>query len=621
MRSQIRVGLFASILIACFTAPAAGQQPTQYRISFPAPEHHYAEVEVTFPSAPETLEARMARSSPGRYAVHEYSKNVFDVHAFDGKGKELPIVRPNPYQWNVSGHDGTVRITYRIFGNHIDGTYLGIDSTHAHMNIPATFMFARGYDARPIRITFVQPKGRNWKVATQLFPAEDPFTFTAPNFQYFMDSPTEMSEFGVRSFKVKNPDGTEFTIITAVHHDGPDSALDEYVAGTEKIVREQGAIFGEYPEFDTGSYIFLGDYVPWGGGDGMEHRNSTVVAAPVSFKNPQAARQVLGTVSHEFFHAWNVERIRPKSLEPFNFEEANMSGELWLAEGFTQYYGGLTMGRAGLRPAEQTMLSLANSALGVATHPARQFRSPVQMSQHAPFSDAARSVDETNFSYSFISYYTYGSALALALDLELRTRSNGKLSLDDYMRALWQRHGKPGGPQPAIVSKPYTLDDARDRLAEVSGDRTFAEEFFARFIHGRDIPDYAKLLQPAGIVVQKRNPSGAWTGLQMDRQEPTRVGGLVAFGTPAFSAGIEEGDVITSVGGTAFTTLADALKDRKPGDQLEIQFRRPSGEVITSTIVLADDPSLMAATIESTGGSLTPGQKAFREAWLGSKAR
>ena len=619
MRQTERVsGLAAAVLLTFSYAAAAQQQPTQYRIAFPALAHHVAEVEAIFPSAPPTLEARMSRSSPGRYAIHEFSKNVFDVHAFDGKGKELPITRPNPYQWNVSGHDGTVRITYKIFGNHVDGTYLGIDSSHAHMNIPATFMFARGFDARPIRVTFVQPKGTNWKIATQLFPTSDPSTFTAPNFQYFMDSPTEMSDFGVRSFKVKNPDGKEFTVVTAVHHDGPDSALDEYVAGAERIVREHGAIYGEFPEFDTGTYTFLGDYVPWGGGDGMEHRNSTVVASPTSFKNPQAVRGALGTVSHEFFHTWNVERIRPKTLEPFDFEEANMSGELWLAEGFTQYYGGLVLGRAGLRPADQTLLGLANSALGVATHPARQFRSAVQMSQHAPFSDAARSVDETNFSYAFISYYTYGSALALAMDLELRTRSNGKVSLDDYMRAMWIAHGKPGGSQPGLVAKPYTLRDARDRLAEVSGDRRFADDFFDRFVEGREAPDYAKLLAPAGIIVRKRT-TAAWTGLQMDRQDATRVGSLVAFGTPAFAAGIDEGDVLTSINGIAFTTLPAALKDHKPGEQLPIEFRRPSGEVVKATITLGHDPALQAATIESTGGTLTPAQRAFRDAWVGSK--
>jgi predicted metalloprotease with PDZ domain len=615
-RSAALAFLFSIVV----TNAAVAQGPTEYRISFPAPEHHYAEVEVTFTSAPPTLEARMSRSSPGRYALHEYAKNVFAIRAVDGGGKTLPITRPNPYQWNVTGHDGTVRIVYKIFGNHVDGTYLGIDSTHAHMNIPATFMWARGFDMRPVRITFVQPTGSNWKVATQLFPTDDPWTFTAPNFQYFMDSPTEMSDFGVRSFKVANPDGKQFTIITAVHHDGPDAALDEYVAGTEKIVREQGAIFGEFPEFDGGTYTFLGDYVPWGGGDGMEHRNSTVVASPVSFKNPEMVRGALGTVSHEFFHAWNVERIRPQTLEPFNFEEANMSGEMWIAEGFTQYYGGLVMGRAGLRPAEQTMLSLANSALGVATHPARQFRSAVQMSQFAPFSDAARSVDETNTSYSFISYYTYGSALALAMDLELRGRSNGKLSLDDYMRAMWKVHGKPGGAQPGFVAKPYTQDDARDRLAEVSGDIAFARDFFVRFVEGREAPDYARLLAPAGIVVRKRAAGLAWTGLQMDRQNGATVGSLVPFGTPAFEAGLEAGDVITSVDGVAFTALAAALKDRKPGDKLAIEFRRPSGAVVKSTLTLSEDPALQAATIESTGGTLTPAMKAFRESWLGTKA-
>jgi len=257
----------------------------------------------------------------------------------------------------------------------------------------------------------------------------------------------------------------------------------------------------------------------------------------------------------------------------------------------------------------------------VVTHPARQFRSAVEMSQHAPYSDAARSVDENNFSYAFISYYTYGSALALAMDLELRTRSRGRLSLDDYMRAMWKTYGKPGGSQPGLVARPYTLQDARERLAEVSGDRTFADDFFTRFVEGGEAPDYAKLLAPAGIVVSRRNPGAAWTGLQMDRADGTKVGSLVAFGAPAFAAGLEAGDVITSIGGVAFTNLAAALKDRKPGEEVAIEFRRPSGQVIKSTITLAEDPALRAATIESTGGTLTPEQKAFRESWVGSKVK
>ena len=491
-------------LLALAVSSVQAQAPVTYRVAFPAPEHHYAQIEVTFPDLPSgTLEARMSRSSPGRYALHEYAKNVFELAAFDGKGKALPISRPNPYQWNVTGHDGSVRVVYKIYGDHVDGTYLAIDPTHAHMNMPATLLWARGLDARPVQVTFVPPKGSKWIPATQLFSTDDPWTFTAPNLQYLMDSPVELSAQTIRSFKVRNPDGREQTIRTALHHDAGDAEVNEYIAGTEKIVREQGAIFGEYPQFDAGTYTFLGDYVPWGGGDGMEHRNSTVVAAAVSLRGPGAVLDVLDTVSHEFFHAWNVERIRPKSLEPFNFEEANISGELWLAEGFTQYYGNLVMGRAGLATRDETAAALARSANTVVSGTGRQFRSAVAMSQMAPFTDAARSVDKTNFSTTFISYYTYGSAVALAMDLSLRDRSNGKVSLDDYMRAMWRVHGKPGGAQPGLVAKPYTLQDARDRLAEVAGDKAFADAFFDKYVEGREAIDYAPLLARAGYALRR----------------------------------------------------------------------------------------------------------------------
>ena len=323
-------------LAALAAPPEAAQSAVVYSVAFPAPQHHYAQVELTLadlPAAP--LQLRMSRSSPGRYALHEFAKNVFDVRAFDERGGELRIVRPNPHQWDVPQHPARVRVTYKVFGDHVDGTYLGIDASHAHMNMPATLMWARGLEGRPVRVTFTPPEGSNWKPATQLFPTDDPWTFTAPNLQYLMDSPTELSNQSFRSFTVRNADGKQFTIRTAVHHDATEADVDDYAAGTEKIVREQGAVFGEFPEFDGGTYTFLADYVPWGGGDGMEHRNSTVVAEGAHSIRGNV-RGVLGTVSHEFFHAWNVERIRPKTLEPFTFEDANMSGELWLAEGFTQ---------------------------------------------------------------------------------------------------------------------------------------------------------------------------------------------------------------------------------------------------------------------------------------------
>ena len=281
----------------------------------------------------------MSRSSPGRYAVHEFAKNVYDLHAFDGKGGELTPSRPDPSEWDVAGHDGTVRIVYKVYGDRVDGTYLG-DRHHAraHEHAGDADVGARARrtaDPHPLRAAARPADGLRPRSS---FRRRRHWTFTAPNLQYLMDSPTELSAQTIRTFKVRNPDGKELTIRTAVHHDATDADIDEYRAGVEKIVNEEGAIFGEFPDYEPGTYTFLADYVPWGGGDGMEHRNSTVVASPISIKRRRRAA-CSDTVAHEFFHCWNVERIRPRTLEPFNFEEANMSGELWLAEGFTQYYG------------------------------------------------------------------------------------------------------------------------------------------------------------------------------------------------------------------------------------------------------------------------------------------
>ena len=617
MRTLVRAVVAAAVMLLPLSAQPDAQAPVVYKVSFPAPEHHVANVEVVFSGVSAgTLQARMSRSSPGRYAVHEFAKNVYDVHAFDGKGSELVTSRPNPYQWDVAGHDGTVRITYKIYGDLVDGTYLAIDPAHAHMNMPATLMWARRMDDRPVRVTFTPPAESGWKAATQLFPTSDPWTFTAPNLQYLFDSPTELSAYRLREFTVKNPDGKTFTIRAAVHTESSDQDIDQYAAGVEKIVREAVTVFGEYPEYDTGTYTFVADYLPTNAGDGMEHRNSTAVSGRGNVRNG------LGTASHEFFHCWNVERIRPQGLEPFNFEEANLTDSLWVAEGFTQYYGSLITGRAGISDVKNTVRNMGNLAAEVINGSGRQFRSPVEMSHMAPFVDAARAVDPTNFSTTFISYYTYGGAVALALDLTLRDKTDGRITLDDFMRAMWKAHGKPGGPQPGLVAKPYAVTDLRDRLAEVSGDRAFAEDFYKRYMIGRDVADYARLMQRAGVVLRKRNAGRAWAGEIRGGQEAARIGNLQAPGTPAYDAGLEQDDTITEIDGKAIASLqqfGERIAGHKPGDTISVSFKRRNGVAQSTKIVLTEDPALEAVLIEDTGGAPTAAQKAFRDAWLGSK--
>jgi predicted metalloprotease with PDZ domain len=621
-----RTVLTATFLLVVARA-AFAQAPVSYRLSFPEPEHRWMQVEVTFREARSgPLTFRMSRTSPGRYALHEFAKNVFEVRVRNGKGAPLTPSRPDLHQWTVAGHDGTVVVTYRVFGDRVDGTYLSVDATHAHMNMPATLMWARGFENRPVQIRFEQPPGRTWRVATQLFPTSDPLAFTAPNFHYLMDSPTEFSAHTLRTFSVPGPGGAAPQFRIALHHDGTDADADAFAKDAEKIVRETVAVFGEFPQFENNTYTFLSDYLPWASGDGMEHRNSTVLSGSGAMRNPGQRGGLLGTVAHEFFHAWNMERIRARDIEPFNFEEADVSGELWLGEGFTSYYDDLIMRRAGLTPIESTLGSFAGVINAVNLSPGRRFRSAEEMSRLAPFVDAAAAIDRTAWENTFISYYTFGAAIGLGLDLSLRERSNGRTTLDTYMQALWTRHGRPGQKVPGMVATPYTMDDLKTVLAEVSGDKQFAQAFFARYIQGHDAVDYAPLLARAGLLLRKRAAGRAYfTGAQQLNFQGGgggRVGGAVAFDSPLYKAAVERDDLIVAIDGVSLTTqeaLDQVLAKHKPGAQAPIRFVRRSGETVNGTITFEEDPRLEIVPIEQAGGTLTPEQKQFRDAWLGSR--
>ncbi|MBI4266180.1 MAG: M61 family metallopeptidase [Acidobacteria bacterium] len=600
--------------------PQQAPAPVAYRVSFPEPEHRWMQVDITFPNLPpEPLQLRMSRSSPGRYALHEFAKNVFDVRATDAGGRPLAVTRPNPHQWDVTGHGGTARVAYRIFGDRVDGTYLGIDSTHAHINMPAAVMWARGLDDRPVTIRFQAPTGTAWRAATQLLPGADAMTFTAPNLQYLMDSPTELSDFSVRTFSaadVPNPP----TFRLAVHHTGTDAELDAFAADVERVVREARLVFGEYPAFEGNAYTFIADYLLWASGDAMEHRNSTILTSASSIRANRLG--LLGSVSHEFFHAWNAERIRPRSLEPFNFEEANMSGELWFAEGFTNYYEPLVLVRAGVTGVGDFAQGMAATINTVVLGPGRGLRSAEEMSQLAPFVDAATSIDRTSFDNTFISYYTFGEAIALGLDLTLRDRTDSRVTLDDYMRALWQTHGRPGGRRPGYVDNAYTMADLRSALAAVSGDAAFAADFFSRYIQGREAVDYRRLLGLAGLVLRPQAPGQAFAGelrLQ-DAQGRTRVAGAVPFGSPAYQAGLERDDIIISIGGTPVGSAGDvdrSIRQRRPGDTLPIVFER-RGQRVDGTLRLVEDPRMALVPVEEAGQALTAAQRRFRDSWLRS---
>lgn len=614
--------------IACFSfvlffVLIASAQKVAYQMSFPNAVHHEARIDLTVSGiALKPAVFKMSRSSPGRYATHEFGKNVYDVTAKDQSGKALAINRIDGDVWEVPKHTGTITVSYTLYGNHADGTYVGIDPESIHLNMPATFMWMKGIDNAPITIRFDLPKENKGVIATQLLQGDDKSSYKAQNLQYFMDSPTKIGDQTIREWSAGNPDGTNFTFRIALESSATPAQADELADKVKKIVNEAKAVFGEFPKYDGGSYTFIAGANPYVSGDGMEHRNSTMITQTMNGFN---ADRLLGVFSHEYFHNWNVERIRPKTLEPFNFEKSNMSNELWCAEGFTQYYGGLLLTRAGLQSSSNFLNTAAGLANTKMNSPGAKFYTPVQASNHAVFVDAAVSIDKNNYGNMFTSYYTYGALIALALDLELQTRYNK--TLDAMMQAMWKRFGK--------TEIPYTVGTMQETLAGIT-DATFANDFFSKYINGYEQIDYAPLFAKAGYEIKNPNAGKPTMGIFTGGGFGGRGGGGNApaedkliidrnttRGTAAYEAGLDINDELLKLDGGEVKNQSDITKflsTKKPGDAVSVTYKHRGVEK-TTTLVLKEQTGVTLVPFESSGKTITADMQRIRDSWFTSKAK
>jgi len=473
-----------------------------------------------------------------------------------------------------------------------------------------------GKDHSPIVAHFTAPEGSGWKVASQLHPTADPWTFTAVDLQYFMDSPTELSNYTLRTWTIPGPGGRVDTMRLAIHHTGTEAEVDDYFEMVKKVVAQEVAIFGETARYDHGTYTFIIDYLPWASGDVMEHRNSTIISSTASLA--RAKMGLLGTVAHEFFHSWNMERIRSAQIEPFKFFEADPSDALWFGEGFTSYFDALSIRRAGLMTDSAYARNIQGNVDFVTNAPGRRFFNALEMSQQAPFVDAAASIDPQNKGNTFISYYTYGAAIGLGLDLSIRQRFPGK-DLNVFMRTMWQQFGAGGR---YVIKRPYTVDDIQRTLGSYTGDTAFAREFFARYIRGHEVVDYASLLAQAGFRLRRTDSTSAWAGPKAFRYDSTgaTVVQPTMIGSPLYQVGVESGDKIVSLDGKLVTTDAGwdaALAAQRPGDVIPIGWMQ-RGVRRDGSLTLSSAPFLTIEPFEQAGIPLTGQQEAFRANWLGS---
>ncbi len=603
--------MFSLLTYMAFFVSLQGQKIT-YTVSFPNAVHHEAHIELTASGIPQTPAVfKMSRSSPGRYATHEFGKNIYDVQANDKSGNTLFVNRVDGDVYEVPKHTGTVTISYTLYGNYADGTYTGIDPESIHLNMPASFMWMKGMDNVPIEIRFDLPKENKGVIATQLVTTAKPNTFKAPGLQYFMDSPTKIGDLTFRQWSISNPDGKNFTMRIALESNATAEQADDLAEKIKQVVQEARAVYGEFPNYDYGTYTFIASANPFVHGDGMEHRNSTMITVPTPSYSTGA---MLDVFSHEYFHNWNVERIRPKTLEPFSFEKSNMSNELWFAEGFTQYYGELILARAGLISDQNYLHTVANLINTKMNTPGAKDYSPVQASNHAVYVDAGVSIDKTNYDNMFTSYYPYGAAIALALDLTLQTRYH--TTLDAYMRSMWKRFGK--------TEVPYTLSTMQETLASIT-DADFAADFFHKYINGHEAIDYASLLAKAGYELKKAYEGKPSIGINtiVDQKGKLIINSNTQKGTAAYEAGLDVNDEIIKLDETAIKSIGELtsfLRTKNPGDTVTITYKHRNTEKRT-ILILKEESILFVIPFEKSGQVLTNDMKNIRSSWFSSHVK
>lgn len=604
---------------------SAQEQPFRsitYHLSMSRPVSHLFEVsiEIELPQGPvpDSIDFQMARWSPGRYAVFDFAKNVQEFQALGGicppqakcKMATFPVSRVDDQTWRVrtmNTHRLTVR--YKVFGNDLSGTFSQLDSRHANFNGGCIFMYVVSHKPDPVKLVIAPPEG--WRIVNGRTERRDQREWQFPNWDEMIDTSTEIApDWTDDQFQV---DGKQYHVV--VHSFGDEGKKRAaLVRDIEKIVRAETAMWGP-PEFN--SYTFLIHFAADDhSSDGMEHLTSTQIIEPSALGEAGASGDTLDAVAHEFFHVWNVKRLRPVELGPWDFNRPVNTRSLWIAEGLTNYYGHLMQRRAGIWDDTHFFRSQSATITQIENAPGSHLMSAEESSLSAPFLDEAVHAQRTNLANTSISYYPKGELIGMVLDLMIRGRTNGRASLDDVMRRMYEEFyvNSPNASY-YLRGRGYTPEDFRRVASEVAG--YDLSDFFRRYISDTEVLPYDEAFAPFGLRLvreQARQPYNAGIGVNWD-EGGRLVVALVRNGSPAEDAGLQEGDEIVSLGRKSVTleNWLFSLSRFKQGDRVPITVKRDR-RTINAVLVLGP-PERFDYRIEELKDA-TPEQKVLRAAWL-----
>lgn len=590
----------------------------------PRPVSHLFEVsiEVELPAGytDPSVTFQMPKWSPGRYAVFDFAKNVQEVRAISGicppkaqcKMAPRPVTRINDQTWKVDRlGNPSLTFSYKVFANDLSGTFSQLDERHANFNGGSIFMYIADHKADPVSLIIDPPPG--WKVVNGRTERPGQSEFQFPNWDIMVDTPTEIGpDWTQDTFEV---DGKKYHVV--VHSFGSEGGKrPALVRDIEKIVRAQVAMWGQ-PEFQE--YTFLIHYAADDeSGDGMEHLTSTQIVEPGTLGEENALEGTLETVAHEFFHVWNVKRLRPAELGPWDFTRPLATRGLFVAEGFTNYYGHLMMRRAGLWDDEQLLRRQSRTITGIENAPGTRLMSAEESSLNAPFIDDAPHAQRTNLQNTAISYYPKGELVGMVLDLLIRGRTSGKRSLDDVMRAMYDEfYLKSPNSSYYLRGRGYQTEDLQRVTERVSGVKF--DEFFNRYVRTAETLPYDEAFGYFGLKVARvtmREPFNA--GLSLEFDENSAIIESVRSNSPAENAGLQSGDEIVALAGKSIrrTTWLGVLARYRTGQSIPITVKRNRRTIKTELV--QGEPDRFEFKIEERSDA-TAEQKRLRAAWLSGR--
>jgi predicted metalloprotease with PDZ domain len=590
------------VLLALWASPAAAQslEPIRYTISFPAPHTHYIEVDALVPTERRPqIELMMAVWTPGSYLVREYARHVEALTATDAGRAALGVEKTRKNRWRISTNGSPeVRLRYRVYAHEMSVRTNWVDEELALVNGAPTFItLAESPSRRAHEVRVVVPK--QWAGSfsgMQTGPAAN--TFIAPDYDALVDSPIVAGTPSVYEFRVAERPHYLVDFRERGKWNGPQAARD-----LAKIADTAARFWGDVP-FDR-FYVFN---IVGGPRNGLEHRNSTVLNIPLeSTGSREAYLDWLSLAAHEYFHAWNVKRLRPAELGPFDYENEVYTRSLWFVEGVTDYYADVLLARAGIVTIDEYLDLLSSQMRSLQTTPGR-FEQSAEMASYDAWIKYYRT--DENTANTSISYYVKGAVLGFLLDAKLRRMTSGAKALDDVMRLMYSRFSGDTG---------FSPEDLRATVATVAGGAHARElrAWLELVLETTTELDYADALGWFGLqLTEAPQPPRPWLGVVARTDDQRTIVSEVRRGSPAFGAGLSVGDEITAINGEALKPgqLAARLGGFTPGTKIALSLTRHAA-MREIEIVVGTDPG--HAWTLGVSPDATRQQTEHLHAWLG----